>query len=67
MRVWESREFDMAATKKSVEKPEKDVAELFESTVRNLLNTPPKLERFEKKRADPKKEASPKLATSKNA
>lgn len=50
----------MAAKKKSVEKPEKTVEESFESTVRNLLKTPPKLERFEKKRADPKNEASPK-------
>ena len=41
----------MAATKKPVEKPGKIVEEPFESTVRNLLKAPPKLERFEKKRA----------------
>jgi hypothetical protein len=41
----------MATKKKSVEKPEKTIDESFVSTVQNLLKTPPKLERFEKRKA----------------
>ena len=51
MRVPESQGIHMADTKKPVEKPEKTVEEMFKSTVRNLLKTPPKLERFNKKKA----------------
>ncbi len=62
----------MTHANKHVKKPEKTVAESFESTIRNMLKTPPKLERFEKKKAatkaapqskeDPSDKGNPKIA-----